>query len=52
MSDGFEDDSEPTDIVDEHNLEHADAASEDNVEQAEDEPAKTKEGRKGVSSRL
>lgn len=49
MSDGFEEQSEPIDVIEEHNLEQADAASEGNVEE---QPAKTKDGRKGVSSRL
>lgn len=50
MSDGFEEQSEPIDVIEEHNLEHA--ASEGNVDPSEDQPAKTKDGRKGVSSRL
>lgn len=52
MSDGFEEQSEPIDVIEEHNLEHADAASEGNVDPSEEQPAKTKDGRKGVSSRL
>lgn len=52
MSDGFEEESDPVDVNEEHNLEYADASSEGNVDPSEDEPAKTKDGRKGVSSRL